>query len=63
MELQENMRNGWDTITKGVENGVLNVSNVVDTRIGVFEAKMIEGQKLIQDQVNFLLYKEFKWND
>ena len=51
MKLQENVENGWSALTKGVENVVLNVSSSVDNRIGVFEAKMIEGQKLIQDQV------------
>jgi len=51
IKLQENVENGWSALTKGVENVVLNVSSSVDNRIGVFEAKMIEGQKLIQDQV------------
>jgi hypothetical protein len=48
MKLQENVENA---LRKEAENVVLNVTSSVDNRIGVFEAKMIEGQKLIQDQV------------
>lgn len=50
-KLDESLQKGFSTLRDNVEKGVVNVTGMVDTRIGQFEAKMVESQKLIQDQV------------
>ncbi|EFX73743.1 putative leucine-rich repeat-containing protein DDB_G0290503 [Daphnia pulex] len=51
MKLDENFKEGWQSLSRGIDKGVMNVTDVFQTRLGAFEHKMSESQKLIQDQV------------
>nr|CAH0112102.1 unnamed protein product [Daphnia galeata] len=51
IKLDENFREGWESLSRGIDKGVMNVTDVFQTRLDAFENKMIESQKLIQDQV------------
>ncbi len=51
MKLETSFKDGWESLGRGVENGVVNVTDALSARISVFESKMNESQKLIQDQV------------
>jgi hypothetical protein len=56
IKLNENFREGWESLSRGVDKGVMNVTDVFQTRLSAFENKMIESQKLIQDQVTPVIY-------
>lgn len=55
IKLDESFREGWESLSRGVDKGVMNVTDVFETRLATFENKMSDSQKLIQDQVHYLL--------
>ncbi len=60
MKLNENFKEGWQSLSRGIDKGVMNVTDVFQTRLGAFESKMSESQKLIQDQVMPIIYFTIK---
>jgi hypothetical protein len=60
MKLDENFKEGWQSLSRGIDKGVMNVTDVFQTRLGAFEHKMSESQKLIQDQVMPIKYFTIK---
>ena len=64
IKLDENFREGWESLSRGIDKGVMNVTDVFKTRLDSFENKMIESQKLIQDQVttNIFLNRNIGFN-
>ena len=50
-KLDASFREGWESLARGIDKGAMNVTDVFQTRLGAFETKMIDNQKLIQDQV------------
>lgn len=51
-KLESAFRDGWESLERGVNGGVVNITDLLDSRITSFEAKMVDSQKLIQDQVD-----------
>ena len=51
VKLGESFREGWSSLSRGIDQGVENVTEVFLSRLAAFENKTIESQKLIQDQV------------
>ena len=51
LELGDTVREGIQSIQRGIELGAMNVTDTLEERITTFESKMSESQKLIQDQV------------
>ncbi len=50
-KLDGSFRDGWAALARGIDKGAMNVSDVFENRLNAFETKMIDNQKLIQDQV------------
>ena len=50
-KLDASFREGWESLARGIDKGAMNVTDFFQTRLGAFETKMIDNQKLIQDQV------------
>lgn len=55
IKLDDSFREGWESLSRGIDKSVVNVTDVFETRLATFENKMSESQKLIQDQVPYLL--------
>lgn len=51
IKLDDSFREGWESLSRGIDKSVVNVTDVFETRLATFENKMSESQKLIQDQV------------
>lgn len=55
LKMDENLRDGMESLARGIDTGVVNVTEALGSRITVFESKMSDSQKLIQDQVIFIV--------
>lgn len=53
MKLDETIRDGVESIQRGIDMSAMNITDALGNRITTFESKMSESQKLIQDQVRF----------
>lgn len=55
LKMDGDLRNGLESLARGIDAGVMNVTEALGSRISVFEGKMSDSQKLIQDQVIYQL--------
>lgn len=51
-KLEDSLQSGFKTVEQGINNSASNVTDAVTARINLFESKMGDSQKLIQDQVS-----------